>query len=99
MVFDLVTTVESVDRRDDDTHIVEIGLDEGALMPREVQKLRGRGRAMVAAGLVDTASARGEDIADAIRNLDFGEIRRNTEIIDTSVDEFGRTIIKVKVNT
>jgi len=43
MVFDLVTTVESVERRPDGTHIVEVGLDQGVMVPREVQKLRGRG--------------------------------------------------------
>lgn len=98
MVFDLVTTVESVERRPDGSHIVEIGLDEGVLMPKEVQKLRGRARAMIATGLVEAASARGSDIAKAIRNLDFGEIDTNTEVLGTSKDEFDRTIIEVKVN-
>jgi len=99
MVFDLVTTVESVERRPDGTHIVEVGLDQGVMVPREVQKLRGRARALIATGLfVEASTARASDIASAIKNLDFGEIKTNTEVMGTSKDEFGRTIIEVKVN-
>lgn len=99
MVFDLVTTVESVERRPDGTHIVEVGLDEeGVMVPRQVQKVRGRARALIATGFVEASTARASDIAKAIKNLDFGEIKTNTEVIGTSEDEFGRTIIEVKVN-
>jgi len=98
MVFDLVTTVESVERRPDGTHIVEVGLDQGVMVPREVQKLRGRARALIATGFVEASTARASDIASAIKNLDFGEIKTNTEVMGTSKDEFGRTIIEVKVN-
>jgi len=97
MSLDLVTTVESIERKPDGTHEVQIGIDEGAMLPVSVQKLRARGRALVATGMVEAATSRGRDIVRAIENLSIDEIQLNTEVLEVSTSN-RRRVITVKVN-
>lgn len=80
----LVTTIQSVERRPDGTHLVEVLLDDDALIPRKVQVIRARGRAMVSVGVIDVATDLPADVARAIRELSLDRIKRRTEIIDDS---------------
>lgn len=92
--FDLVTKVNDVDERED-SYIVEIELAEGALMNRRVQIIRARGRAMIATGLVENVGNTSREIGRAIKELDFDEINRVTELVDG--EHQGRTVT-VKVD-
>lgn len=96
---DLVTTVESVDRKEDETHVVEVLIEDNVMLPVAVQKVRARGRAMIATGAIEAAGARLRDIASAVTDLDFDTIDRNTEVIGTDDNpDRGRRLIRVKVN-
>lgn len=89
----LVTTVEGVSKKPDH-YQVDIGIDaDQAMMPRQVQLMRARARAMIAVGLVNVAGEMPFDIDKAIMNLDFGEVQRATEIVDED-----RYMVTVRVN-
>lgn len=98
MSADLITTIESVERRPDGTHIVGVGLEEQTILPKSVQKFRARGRAMIATGLVELAGARVSDVAQAIKELEIGKIKRNTEVLGSTVNDEGMEVIRVRVN-
>lgn len=98
--FDVITRVESIERRHDG-HEVKVAVSKNAMMPLVVQKLRARGRAMVAVGLVDVGSEIPRDIADAITDLDTSKIQRSTEIVreHPELSDTGKYIIAVHVNS
>jgi len=97
MGLDVVTTVQSVERRPDGTHEVEVAISEGAMLPVSVQKLRARGRALLATGVGEAASSRVRDIGRAIENLSLDEIQRNTEVQSVTVSNRQR-VVTVVVN-
>jgi len=92
---DIITTVQSIERRPDGT-FVNVGISQGAVIPRRAQVLRARSRAMIAVGVVEVAGESASDIARAIINMEFGEIQRATEVVDK---DFQNRVIRVKVNT
>lgn len=78
--FDLVTTVHNIDEKN--THyIVDVELFKSAMMMRRLQLTRARARAMIATGIIENVGNRTRDIAQAIRELDFDEIDRSTEVV------------------
>ena len=88
--FNLVTSVESIERRPD-AYIVEIRLAEGALMSKGIQETRARARSLIATGVIENVGNTARDIGKAIRNTDFDQIERRTEIIDKS--ERGKVVL------
>jgi hypothetical protein len=97
MVFDLVTTVEGIERKPNGKHEVEVSIDNDALMPVSVQKLRARGRALVSTGVVEAAGSRASDIASAIENLSVDEIQLSTEVKNVQMKNSKR-VVTVVVN-
>ncbi len=63
-------------------------------MRRRVKVIRARARAMIATGIVEDVGNRSRDIAQAIRELDFDEINRSTEIVS---GEHSTGVVTVKV--
>lgn len=63
-------------------------------MRRRVKVIRARARAMIATGIVEDVGNRSRDIAQAIRELDFDEIDRSTEIVS---GEQSAGVVTVKV--
>ena len=90
--FNLVTTVDSIDEKEDH-YLVDVALAQGAMVNRQVMLVRARARAMIATGVVENVGNRSRDIAEAIENLELGKIKRSTEV----VNDQGR-IVTIKVN-
>lgn len=76
----LITSVKSIEENEDE-YIVEVEVQEGLMMARSVTVIRARARAMIAAGVVEGIGNKTEEIANAVRELDFWKISRFTEVI------------------
>lgn len=91
--FDLVTKVENIDDNGDH-YIADIRIDQRANFTRRIKVLRARARAMITTGIIENVGNRSRDIARAIRELDFDEINRSTEIVS---GEHSGDVVTVKV--
>lgn len=98
MTLDLVTTVESIERRPDG-HRVEIGVYHDVMLPESIQEIRARARAMIAVGLVDVGEGMGRDIARAIKNMSFSEIDRATTVVSRPSRSGRGGTYEIHVNT
>lgn len=90
--FDLVTSVQNIEDKSGH-YIVDVVMGKGPMM-RRIKVTRARARAMIATGVVENVGNRTRDIAQAIRELDFDEINRSTEIVS---GEQSGDVVTVKV--